>query len=80
MVNFTSTELNINTIPSNRVGKNIEALPRFGTLTLVNCLPKDYTAKELYEIYKQRNEMEGWLMANFLTMIAYFPSSSDKSI
>ena len=76
--------------------KYFEILHRFGTLTLVNCLPKDYSAKELYEIYKQRNEievmfdayknfleadktymqdryvMEGWLMANFLAIIAYY--------
>lgn len=73
-----------------------EKLPRFGTLTLVNHLPKKCTAQALYEAYKQRNEietmfdayknfleadktymqnryvMEGWLMSNFIAMIAYY--------
>jgi transposase len=71
-------------------------LPRFGSLTLIYYLPLKPTAKELYQTYKQRNEievmfdayknfleadktymqnryvLEGWLMANFLAMIAYY--------
>lgn len=70
-------------------------LHRFGTITLLSFLPGDCSPKELYEIYKQRNEievmfdayknfleadktymqdryvLEGWLMANFIAMIAY---------
>lgn len=45
-----------------------EKMHRFGTLTLVSHLPKDYTAQELYEAYKQRNEIETMFDAykNFL--------------
>lgn len=73
-----------------------EKMQQFGTLTLVNHLPKPHTAQKLYEAYKQRNEIEtmfdayknfleadktfmqdryvfeGWLMANFIAMIAYY--------
>jgi len=73
-----------------------EKMHQFGTLTLVNHLPKIHTAQELYEAYKQRNEIEtmfdayknfldadktyrqdryvfeGWLMANFIAMMAYY--------
>ena len=73
-----------------------EKMHQFGTLTLVNHLPKIHTAQELYEAYKQRNEietmfdayknfleadktfmqdryvLEGWLMANFIAMMAYY--------
>jgi Transposase DDE domain len=68
----------------------------FGSLTLIYYLPIKPTPQELYETYKQRNEievlfdayknfleadktymqdryvLEGWLMANFLAMIAYY--------
>ena len=71
-----------------------EKLHTFGTLTLTTNT--DVDAQELYEKYKQRNEievmfdsyrnflkadrmymqdrivLEGWLMANFLAMIAYY--------
>ena len=71
-----------------------EKLHSFGTLTLTTNTGVD--ARELYEKYKQRNEievmfdsyknflkadrmymqdrivLEGWLMANFLAMIAYY--------
>lgn len=71
-------------------------LDTFGTLTIVNKTNKNLTAKEIYEAYKQRNEievlfdsyknfldadrtymqdryvLEGWLMANFIAMIAYY--------
>jgi len=71
-------------------------LSRFGTLTLTSHLPANLTAAQLYETYKQRNEievlfdsyknvlkadksymqnryvMEGWLMANFIAMIAHY--------
>ena len=71
-------------------------LHKFGTLTLISRLPKECTAQELYEAYKQRNEietmfdayknflnadkmymqdrymLEGWLMANFIAIIAYY--------
>lgn len=73
-----------------------EKMHQFGTLTLVNHLEKPHTAQELYEAYKQRNEIEtmfdayknfleadktfmqnryvfeGWLMANFIAMMAYY--------
>jgi Transposase DDE domain len=76
--------------------KFFKKLPSFGTLTLINYLPLKPTPKELYQTYKQRNEVEvlfdayknfldadktymqdryvfeGWLMANFLAMIAYY--------
>lgn len=43
-------------------------LHRFGTLTLLSHLPKKFTAQELYEAYKQRNEIETMFDAykNFL--------------
>ena len=68
----------------------------FGTLTLVYDLEQETTAQQLYEVYKQRNEievmfdsyknflaadktfmqdryvLEGWLMANFIAMMAYY--------
>jgi hypothetical protein len=68
----------------------------FGTLTLVYSLAEDITPQQLYEAYKQRNEievmfdsyknflaadktfmqdryvLEGWLMANFIAMMAYY--------
>lgn len=68
----------------------------FGTLTLIYELPLKPTPEELYQTYKQRNEVEvmfdaykhfleadktymqdrhvfeGWLMANFIAMIAYY--------
>jgi transposase len=71
-------------------------LPSFGSLTLLYHLPIKPTPKELYQTYKQRNEIEvlfdayknfleadktymqdryvfeGWLMANFIAMIAYY--------
>jgi len=73
-----------------------EKMHRFGTLTLVSHLPQAHTAQQLYEAYKQRNEietmfdayknfleadktymqdryvLEGWLMSNFMAMIAYY--------
>ena len=68
----------------------------FGTLTLICNLNKQHLPQQLYEAYKQRNEietmfdsyknfldadkmymqdryvLEGWLMANFIAMIAYY--------
>lgn len=68
----------------------------FGTLTIVYDLSETLSAKQLYETYKQRNEievlfdsyknfldadktymqdryvLEGWLMANFIAMMAYY--------
>jgi len=70
----------------------------FGTLTLVSNIRevKNQTSQQLYEAYKQRNDvetmfdsyknflnadkmymhdrhvLEGWLMANFIAMIAYY--------
>ncbi len=68
----------------------------FGTLTLVYDIAKDTKPQQLYEVYKQRNEievmfdsyknflaadktfmqnryvLEGWLMANFIAMLAYY--------
>lgn len=76
--------------------KFFKKLKHFGTLTLTYYLPLKPTPKELYQTYKQRNEIEvmfdtyknfldadktymqnryvfeGWLMANFLAMIAYY--------
>jgi len=73
-----------------------EKLDAFGTLTIVKKTNKDLNAKEIYEVYKQRNDIEvlfdsyknfldadrsymqdryvfeGWLMANFIAMIAYY--------
>jgi len=73
-----------------------EKLDAFGTLTIVKKTNKDLNAKEIYEAYKQRNDIEvlfdsyknfldadrsymqdryvfeGWLMANFIAMIAYY--------
>lgn len=45
-----------------------ERMNKFGTLTLVSHLPKEHTAQELYEAYKQRNEIETMFDAykNFL--------------
>lgn len=69
---------------------------RFGTLTIVYHTNEELNPKQLYEAYKQRNEievlfdsyknflgadksymqnryvLEGWLMANFIAMIAYY--------
>ena len=80
----------------NTEDKFYEKLPRFGTLTLNYNLAASLTPQQLYEAYKQRNEievmfdsyknfmdadktfmqdryvLEGWLMANFLAMIAYY--------
>ena len=80
----------------NTEDKFYEKLPRFGTLTLNYNVSADLTPQQLYEAYKQRNEievmfdsyknfmdadktfmqdryvLEGWLMANFLAMIAYY--------
>jgi len=68
----------------------------FGTLTLVYDTAQATSPQELYEVYKQRNEievmfdsyknflaadktfmqdryvLEGWLMANFIAMMAYY--------
>jgi len=78
--------------------KFYEKIKSFGTLTLVSKLKdqEKQTPQELYEAYKQRNEvevmfdsyknflqadkmymqdrhvLEGWLMANFIAMIAYY--------
>ena len=73
-----------------------EKLHRFGTLTFVYQLNETLNPQQLYEAYKQRNEievmfdsyknflaadktymqdryvLEGWLLANFLAMIAYY--------
>ena len=69
---------------------------RFGTLSLVSNLPDDLSPEQLYQAYKQRNQietmfdsyknfleadktymqdrfvLEGWLMANFIAMMAYY--------
>ncbi len=78
--------------------KFYEKIEGFGTLTIVSKLKNQekQTPQELYEAYKQRNEvevmfdsyknflqadrmymqdrhvLEGWLMANFIAMIAYY--------
>jgi len=78
--------------------KFYEKMECFGTLTIVSKLKnqENQTPQELYEAYKQRNEvevmfdsyknflqadkmymqdrhvLEGWLMANFIAMIAYY--------
>ncbi len=68
----------------------------FGTLTITYDLKENNTPQQIYEAYKQRNEietmfdsyknfldadkmymqdrhvLEGWLMANFIAMIAYY--------
>jgi transposase len=73
-----------------------EKMHQLGTLTLISHLPANHSEQEIYEIYKQRVEievlfdayknfleadrtymqnryvMEGWLMANFIAMIAYY--------
>ena len=73
-----------------------EKMHQFGTLTITSYLPEELTPQQLYETYKQRNEiemmfdayknvlkadvtymqnryvMEGWLMANFIAMTAYY--------
>jgi len=73
-----------------------EKIDHLGTLTLISHLPEKLSAQQLYETYKQRNEievmfdaykhfltadktymqnryvLEGWLMANFIAMIAYY--------
>ncbi len=73
-----------------------EKLDTFGTLSIVSKTDKCLEAKEIYQAYKQRNEievlfdsfknfldadktymhdryvLEGWLMANFIAMIAYY--------
>ena len=89
--------LRVNSHPAqNTEAKFYEKLPRFGTLTLNYNLAESLTPQQLYEAYKQRNEievmfdsyknfmdadktfmqdryvLEGWLMANFLAMIAYY--------
>ena len=80
----------------NTMDKFYEKLTRFGTLTLNYDLAESLTPQQLYEAYKQRNEievmfdsyknfmdadktfmqdryvLEGWLMANFLAMMAYY--------
>ena len=38
--------------------KFFKKIAHFGTLTLINDLPIEHTAAELYEAYKQRNEIE----------------------
>ncbi len=72
-----------------------EKLPRFGTLTITYHIAAEKSGAEIYEAYKQRNEievvfdayknflkadlmymqnryvLEGWLLANFLAMLAY---------
>jgi transposase len=69
---------------------------RFGTLSLVSYLPDELSPEQLYQAYKQRNQietmfdsyknfleadktymqdrfvLEGWLMANFIAMMAYY--------
>lgn len=78
--------------------KFYEKIEGFGTLTIISKLKdqEKQTPQELYEAYKQRNEvevmfdsyknflqadrmymqdryvLEGWLMANFIAMIAYY--------
>lgn len=71
-------------------------LHRFGALSLVSYLPDELSPENLYQAYKQRNQietmfdsyknfleadktymqdrfvLEGWLMANFIAMIAYY--------
>jgi hypothetical protein len=73
-----------------------EKMHQFGTLTITYDLWEALTPQQLYETYKQRNEiemmfdtyknvlkadttymqnryvMEGWLMANFIAMAAYY--------
>lgn len=73
-----------------------EKMHQLGTLTLSSFLPEELPAQELFEAYKQRNEiemmfdtyknfleadrtymqnryvLEGWLMTNFIAMIAYY--------
>ena len=77
-------------------GNFFKKMHGFGTLTLVYDLKETLSPQQLYEAYKQRNEievmfdsyknyldadktymqdrhvMEGWLMANFIAMIAYY--------
>jgi len=38
--------------------KFFEKIAHFGTMTLINDLPIEHSASELYEAYKQRNEIE----------------------
>lgn len=89
--------LRVKTHPdTNSEEKFYDKLPRFGTLTLVYDLKENLHPQQLYEAYKQRNEieimfdsyknflqadktymqnryvLEGWLMANFIAMIAYY--------
>ena len=76
--------------------KYYEKLHTFGTLTHIYQINESLSAQQLYEAYKQRNEvesmfdgyknflkadvmymqdrnvLEGWLVANFLAMIAYY--------
>lgn len=76
--------------------KYFAKLQQFGTLTITYDLAGKLTAQQVYEAYKQRNEievmfdsyknflaadkthmqdryvMEGWLLANFIAMIAYY--------
>ena len=76
--------------------KYYKRMNSFGTLSILNYLPNKLTPQILYEVYKQRNEieimfdayknfldadrtymhdryvLEGWLMANFIAMIAYY--------
>ena len=71
-------------------------LDGFGTLTIAFNVKENLTARQIYEAYKKRNEvetmfdsyknflkadsmymqdrhvLEGWLMANFIAMIAYY--------
>jgi len=76
--------------------KFYEKMHSFGTLTLIFSLKQTLQPQQLYEAYKQRNEieimfdsyknflaadktymqdryvLEGWLMANYIAMIAYY--------
>ncbi len=76
--------------------KFYDKLHGFGTLTIVYDVENNDTPQQLYEAYRQRNEietmfdsyknfldadktymqdryvLEGWLMANFIAMIAYY--------
>ncbi|MDR0517399.1 MAG: transposase [Fibromonadaceae bacterium] len=78
----------------------VEKVNRFGTLTMIYKTRHELKPSEIYETYKQRNEievmfdsyksyldadatwmqdiyvMEGWLLANFIAMAAYYKLSS----
>lgn len=75
--------------------KFLEKLPSFGSLTFTYNIKTEKSCEEIYQAYKQRNEietifdayknilkadimymqnryvLEGWLLANFIAMIAY---------